>query len=236
MSGLSRTCNDLLQALPTAEFELLRPHLETVDLAKQAVLLEAGAPVRGIYLPHSGSIVSLIVSFAEGETVELAKVGRDSILGAAAALHDGPSLADAIVVVPGKASMLPPDRLREAAARSSTLRRLLVRHEQAQSVQTQQSAACHASHMVEARLSRWLLQARDLRGDGGLPLTQEALAQLLGVRRNAVSIVAHALQQAGLIRYSRGHIEIIDVEGLRKTTCECYAAAKMQRDRLLDRR
>ncbi|MCA1457462.1 Crp/Fnr family transcriptional regulator [Bradyrhizobium sp. BRP22] len=232
MSGSSRPSNHLLQTLPAAEFELLRPHLATVDLAKHAVLFEAGAPIGDVYLPHGG-MVSMIVSFAEGETVEVAKIGRDSIVGGAAALHDGPSLADAVVIVPGVASVIAADRLRALIEGSGVLRDLLVRHQQALSVQAQQAATCHASHTVESRLSRWLLHARELCDGEPLPLTQESLAQLLGVRRNAVSIVAHAFQEAGLIRYSRGNIEIIDLEGLQKVACECYTAVRTQCGRLL---
>jgi CRP-like cAMP-binding protein len=232
MSGSSRPSNHLLQNLPVAEFELLRPHLATVELAKETVLFETGAPIGEIYLPHSG-MVSMIVGFAEGETVEVAKIGRDSVVGGTAVLHDGPSLVDAVVIVPGIASVLAADRLQAVMEASSELRHLLVRHQQALSVQAQQAATCHASHAVEARLARWLLHAHQLCGGAPLPLTQECLAQLLGVRRNAVSIVAHAFQEAGLIRYSRGNIEIIDLEGLRKTACECYATVKTQCDRLL---
>ncbi|MGY3606927.1 MULTISPECIES: Crp/Fnr family transcriptional regulator [unclassified Bradyrhizobium] len=232
MSGSSRPSNHLLQTLPAAEIELLRPHLAIVELTKDAVLFEAGAPIGDVYLPHSG-VVSLIVGFTEGETVEVAKIGRDSIVGGTAVLHDGPSLADAVVIIPGIASVLATDRLRAAMEASSTLRQVLVRHQQALSVQAQQAATCHASHTVESRLSRWLLHARELCGGEPLPLTQECLSQLLGVRRNAISIVAHAFQEAGLIRYSRGNIEIIDLEGLQKTACECYTVVRTQCGRLL---
>jgi CRP-like cAMP-binding protein len=232
MSGSSRPSNHLLQTLPTAEFELLRPHLVTVELAKETVLFEAGAPIGEVYLPHSG-VVSMIVGFAEGETVEVAKIGRDSIVGGTAVLHDGPSLVDAVVIVPGIASVLATDRLQAVMDGSSALRHLLVRHQQALSVQAQQAATCHASHTVESRLARWLLHTRELCDGEPLPLTQESLAQLLGVRRNAISIVAHAFQEAGLIRYSRGNIEIIDLDGLRKAACECYAAVKSQCGQLL---
>jgi len=232
MSGSSRPYNYLLQALPTAEFELLRPHLATVELTKDTVLIEAGAPVGEVYLPHSG-VVSMIVRFAEGETVEVAKIGRDSIVGSTAALHDGPSLADAVAIIPGIASVLAIDRLHAVMEASNPLRHLLVRHQQALSVQAQQAATCHASHTVESRLARWLLHTRELCDGEPLPLTQVSLAQLLGVRRNAVSIVAHAFQDAGLIRYSRGNIEIIDLEGLRKAACECYAAVNTLCGRLL---
>ena len=233
MQAVSRPPNRLLQVLPAAEFGSLYPHLETVELAKGSFLTEAGAPMQRVYLPHSG-VVSMTVSPSEGQTVEVGMVGRDSLVGASTALHDGPALTDAMVVVPGAASALKAEDLRAAADQSGVLRRLLVRHEQALFVQAQQSAACNASHSVESRLSRLLLRARDLCDSEGLPLTQEFLAQMIGVRRNAVSIVAHAFQQAGLVSYSRGQIGIRDIDGLRKTSCECYAAVRMQCERLLN--
>jgi CRP-like cAMP-binding protein len=233
MQAVSRPPNRLLQVLPAAEFQSLSPHLETVELAKGSVLTEAGAPLQSVYLPHSG-IVSMMVGLTEGQTVEVAMVGRDSLVGAAAALDAGPALTDAIVVVPGKASVLKAEDLRAVTGRSGVLRRHLVQHEQALLAQAQQSAACNASHSVESRLSRLLLRARDLCDSERLPLTQEILAQMIGVRRNAVSIVAHAFQQAGLVSYSRGQIEIRDIDGLRKTSCECYAVVRTQCERLLN--
>jgi CRP-like cAMP-binding protein len=233
MQAVSRPLNRLLQALPVAEFQSLSPHLETFELTKGAALTEAGAPMQYVYLPHSG-VISMMVSLLDGQTVEVAMVGRDSLVGAAAALDAGPALTDAIVVVPGTASVLKAEDLRAAAERSGVLRRHLARHEQALLVQAQQSAACNASHSVESRLSRLLLRARDLCDSEGLPLTQELLAQMIGVRRNAVSIVAHAFQQAGLVSYSRGQIEIRDIDGLRRTSCECHATVRTQCDRLLN--
>ena len=232
MQAITSSPNRLLQMLPAAELQLLSPHLTTVELVKGSVLTEAGAPLQTVYLPHSG-VVSMMVSLSEGQTVEVAMVGRDGVIGAAAAVDAGPALTDAVVVVPGTASVLKAENLRAAADQSGMLRKHLARHEQALLVQAQQSAACNASHSVESRLSRLLLRARDLCDSEGLPLTQEFLAQMIGVRRNAVSIVAHAFQQAGLVSYSRGHIEIRDIEGLRRTSCECYAAVRMQCERLL---
>ncbi len=168
-----------------------------------------------------------------GTTVEVAMVGRDSVFGASAALDGGISLAEAIVVLPGTAAILNIADFRAAAERSAALRALIARHEQALFAQALQSVACNASHTVEARLSRWLLRVRDLSDSETLPLTQEFLAQMIGVQRNAVSIVAHALQQAGMIRYSRGHIEIKDAGRLAETACECYRAVAAKRDRLL---
>ena len=232
MPLLPRTSNRLLQALPEAEFEVLRPHISVVELVRETVLAEAGAPLTYVYLPHSG-VISLMVSLSEGQTVDVAMVGRDSVVGALAALDGGISLTDAVVRLPGTASIVGVADFRAAADRSAAFRTLLARHEQALIAQAQQSAACNASHSVEARLTRWLLRARDLWDSETLPLTQEFLAQMIGVQRNAVSIVAHELQKAGIIRYSRGQIEITNLEGLRETSCECYHAVKTQHDRLL---
>jgi CRP-like cAMP-binding protein len=232
MPLLPRTSNRLLHALPEAEFETLRPHISVVELVRETVLAEAGAPLTYVYLPHSG-VISLMVSLSEGQTVDVAMVGRDSVVGALAALDGGISLTDAVVRLPGTASIVGVADFRAAADRSAAFRTLLARHEQALIAQAQQSAACNASHSVEARLTRWLLRARDLWDSETLPLTQEFLAQMIGVQRNAVSIVAHELQRAGIIRYSRGQIEITNLEGLRETSCECYHAVKTQHDRLL---
>lgn len=212
---------------------MLRPHLQTGELVREAVLIEAGAPLTHVYLPESG-VISMRNNLLEGQAVEVAMVGPDSVFGAAAGLADDVSLTDAVVLFPGTASILDVTRFRAIANRSLTFRTLLARHEQALSVQAQQAAVCNASHTVEARLSRWLLHARDRTSGASLPLTQETLAQTIGVQRNAVSIVAHALQKAGILRYSRGHLEITDAEGLRETSCEWYQTVKAQHDRLLD--
>lgn len=211
---------------------MLRPHLQVGELVREAVLVEAGAPLTHVYLPQSG-VISMTNSLLEGQTVEVAMVGQDSVLGASAGLADDVSLTDAVVRLPGTALVLDVARFRAVADRSITFRTLLARHHQAQFAQAQQSAVCNASHSVEARLSRWLLHARDRASSESLPLTQENLAQMIGVQRNAVSFVAHALQQAGILRYSRGHLEITNPEGLRETSCECYRTVKARHDRLL---
>jgi CRP-like cAMP-binding protein len=224
--------NQLLQALSSADFELLRPHLQTGELVREAVLVEAGAPLTHVYLPQS-DVISMRNSLLEGQTVEVAMIGQDSVFGASAGLADDISLTDAVVRLPGIVSILDVARFRAAADRSTTFRALLVRHQQALFAQAQQSAACNASHSVEARLARWLLHARDRSSSESLPLTQEVLAQMIGVQRNAVSIVAHALQNAGILRYNRGYLEITNAEGLRETSCECYRTVKAQHARLL---
>jgi CRP-like cAMP-binding protein len=150
-------------------------------------------------------------------------------------LPDGQvSLNKAIVQLAGNGEVLDVGRFREVAEQSSALRTTLLRHEQVLFAQAQQSAACNAAHVVEARLSRWLLRSRDLSGSDTLLLTQEFLAQMLGVQRSSVSPAALALQQAGLIRYSRGRIDILNVEGLHGASCECYGTVKAQYDRLLN--
>ncbi|WP_407167959.1 Crp/Fnr family transcriptional regulator [Bradyrhizobium sp. ORS 111] len=225
MSAVPRPSNRLLQALPAAELAHLHPLLETVELTKDAVLANSGAPVQRVYFPHGG-IISMMINLSDGQSVEIATIGVDGVVGASAALYSRSPLTDAIVVVPGTASVLRAEDFRAAVERSTAFRALVALYEQALMAQAQQSVACNVSHAVEARLSRWLLRARDLCGSEALPLTQELLAQMIGVRRNAVSIVAHGFQQAGILRYSRGHIEITDVDALQKAACECYATVK----------
>jgi CRP-like cAMP-binding protein len=227
-----RPPNGFLSALPADDFELIRPHLRTVDLSPEVVLVEAGEELKRAYFPHRG-VISLIVRLAKGEYVQVAMVGRDSLLGALSAMGDTSALNSAVVLVGGTASMLDLDRLRAAADQSSTLRKLLARHGLAIYVQIQQTAGCNAAHPVESRLARCLLQTQDLSGDCRLLLTQETLAQMIGARRNSVSLVANTLQQANFIQYSRGHIQIHNLDGLRQTACECYATVKAQYDRLL---
>ncbi|MBR0949651.1 Crp/Fnr family transcriptional regulator [Bradyrhizobium canariense] len=224
--------NQLLQMLDAADLNLLRPHLATVEMVRESVLGEADAPVRYVYFPHGGS-VSITVGLSEGQMIEIAMLGRDGVVGGGAALADGIAPADAVVLFPGTASMLEIAAFRTVAATSAPFRSLMVRHEQALLAHAQQSLLCNTLHTVEARLARWLLRARDLSDSEILPLTQETLAQMMGVRRNAVSLVAHALQRAGIIHYTRGQIEIIDLRALEATSCKCYWAVKANHSRLV---
>ncbi len=232
MDAVFRSPNQLLASLRAADFDLLHPHLRSVELKHQAVLVRTGERLTDVYFPHDG-IISLVVRLAEGDTIEAAMVGRDSVYWASAGLDGVIALNDAIVQLPGTGSILGVAHLRRAAEQSVSFRTTLIRHEQALLAQALQSAACNASHTVESRLSRWLLRARDLSGSDTLFLTQEFLAQMLGVERSSVSIVANTLQHAGLIRYRRGRIEIANLDGLRDVSCECYAAVKAHYDRLL---
>ena len=224
--------NNLLASLAPKDFELLRPHLKPFELVHEDLLFDAGEIVKWIYFPHSG-VISLVVGLADGQMIETAMVGRDSLVSASSAMDGRVSLNRGIVQVAGKATILDVETLRGLAEQSIGFRTILVRHEQALFAQAQQSAACNASHSVEARLARWLLRTRDLTGSDTLELTQEFLAQMLGVRRTSVSLVAHTLQNAGYIRYRRGRVQITNLEGLQETACECYATVKAQSDRLL---
>jgi CRP-like cAMP-binding protein len=195
-------------------------------------LFEAGDPIRNAYFPE-GAIISLVVGLSTGEMVEAAMVGRDGVVGASSALDGRISLSRAIVQISGDSLVCDVDALKGAALQSHTFLSRLVRHEQTVYAQAQQSAACMATHDVEARLCRWLLRARDLSGDDVLLFTQEFLAEMLGVRRNSVTTVAHTLQRAGMIKYARGKIQVLDVEGLRETTCECYETVNSHYQALL---
>jgi CRP-like cAMP-binding protein len=232
MSSVQRPPNQLLQALPPADFEALRPYLKPVDLPRDTVLAEAGTVLTQAYFPNAG-VISIFVSLSEGQMIEVAMIGRDSLVGAVESFDDGVSVIEAVVLFPGSASTIDVTDFRTVAAQSAVLQNLLARHQQALFVQAAQSGACNASHSVEARLARWLLRAHDLADGKPLPMTQELLARMIGVQRNAISIVAHALQQAQIITYSRGNIEITDMEALRRTTCECYPAVKARHQRLL---
>jgi CRP-like cAMP-binding protein len=224
--------NLLLASLPPENMAALMPHLRVVQLPQETVLFEAGDTIKAIYFPHTG-IVSIVVDLASGETIETAMIGRDSLVGGSAALDDDIALNRAVVQVAGVASVVDVGTFRGLAQQSHTFHATMARHRQFILAQAQQSAACNAAHTLEARLARWLLRCRDLLGSDDIPLTQEFLAEMLGARRTSVTLVASALKQAGFIRYRRGHISVIDVEGLRDSACECYKTNKAQGKRLI---
>jgi CRP-like cAMP-binding protein len=232
LATASQSANLLLASLPAADFELLRPHLRKVEMVQDSQLLQAGEAISSVYFPHDG-IVSLCVTLSSGQMVGVGMIGRDSVVGALSALEGEFGLTNAIVQLPGTASVVDAEQLRRLAMQSSALRTRLIRHIQMQFLQAQQSAACNGVHDVEARLSRWLLRVRDLCGGHAFEQTQEFLAQMIGVQRNSVSLVAHRFQQMGLIRYSRGHVEIVDAPRLQACACECYGAIRAISDTIL---
>ncbi len=227
-----RAANGFLSALAADDFELVRPHLKTADLLPDSVLVGAGETLRRAWLPHRG-VISLIVNLSKGERVQVAMIGRDSMFGVFSSLGDPVALNSAVVLVPGIASTIELERLHAAADQSAALRALMMRHGLAVYAQIQQTAGCNAAHSVEARLARCLLQIHDLSGGGKFMLTQEFMAQMIGARRNSVSMVASTLQQSGVIHYSRGHIQILDLDALKKAACECYGTVRTHYERLL---
>jgi len=224
--------NAILASLSAGDTAALRPHLKATHLQQKTVLYEAGDTINSVYFPL-GAVVSLVVSLATGEMTEAAMVGRDGAIGMASALDGRVTMSRAIVQLGGDAMMCEPAAFKGAALQSETLIAKIMRHEQTLFAQAQQSTACMAHHEVDARLCRWLLRARDLSGSDHLPFTQEFLAEMLGVRRTSVTTVARTLQEAGMIKYTRGKIEIADVEGLREGACECYETVKEQHQHLL---
>jgi CRP-like cAMP-binding protein len=224
--------NLVLAALPAADLGLLLPHLRSIELPQETIVFEAGDAISRVLFPHAG-VISLVVELASGETIEAAMIGREGVVGGLSALDGNISISRAIVQVAGTASTVEVEHVCQLCEKSVSFRTTLIKHEQVLLAQSQQSAACNATHTIEARLSRWLLRCRDLTGSDDLPLTQEFIAQMLGVRRTSVSIVAHTLQKAGLIKYKRGHIRVVDLKGLRESACECYWTVKSLSDRLI---
>ena len=224
--------NHLLASLSATDFADIEPLLKTVPLVFGDVLSKTGTTIENIYFPHSG-IVSLVVEMTDGDMIETAMTGRDGVWGAVAVLDGKLSVNKALVQLAGTASVITADALRRVAEKNTPLRSLLLRHEQFLLAQAQQSAACNAKHNVEPRMCRWLLRMRDVTGQDDLDITQEFLGQMMGVRRTSVSLVASALQEAGLIRYRRGHVHIRDVDGLGKVACECHGVVKAHYARLI---
>jgi CRP-like cAMP-binding protein len=228
---MAQSPNRLLDALPQNIFAALQPQLKTVDLPFGDVIAKPGEPVQHVYFPLSG-VVSLVVEMEDGQMVETAMVGRDGVVNATSALDGKTALSKAIIQGAGSASTITSDALRAIADDFKPFRGILIRHEQVLLAQAQQSAGCNASHTVEARTCRWLLRLYDLTQSTELKLTQEFLAQMLGVRRTSVTLVAGTLQQAGLVKHRRGTIHLLDVEGLKASACECYETVRKHYERL----
>lgn len=228
----ARSENRILNSLPQNIFAALEPHLKTESLRFGEVVAETDQPVSRVYFPHD-CVVSLVAEMDVGDMIETAMVGRDGVVNATSALDGNIALHRGIVQVAGDASAMSPDVLRSIADDFKPFRSILIRHEQVLLAQAQQFAGCNASHTVESRMCRWLLRIRDLTQSDSLKLTQEFLAQMLGVRRTSVTLVAGTLQQAGLIRQRRGGIDIVNAEAMENAACECYARVRSHYERLL---
>jgi CRP-like cAMP-binding protein len=226
--------NSLLDALPAADYALVAPHLVQLEVERGRLLYDPGDLVDQVYFPHDG-VISLMTLMENGAAIESSTIGPEGALGLTAAAAPRQSLSRAIVQTPLRAARIAADRLHEAWERSPTLRDLVDRHNEALYGHAIQSVACNALHSVEARFCRWLLTCHDRITTDTVAVTQEFLADMLGVQRTTVTAVARSLQEKALIRYRRGVVEILDRAGLEALSCECYGVVRNNYQRLLGR-
>jgi CRP-like cAMP-binding protein len=224
--------NHLLAALPAAERGRLIPHLELVPMPLGAVLYESGSELRHVYFPTT-SIVSLLYVMRDGASAEIAVVGNEGIIGVALFMGGETMPNRAVVQSAGHAYRLKGHLLKQEFNRSGELQHLLLRYTQALLTQMAQTAVCNRHHSLDQQLCRWLLLSLDRLPSTELVMTQELIANMLGVRREGVTEAAGNLQKAGLISYRRGRITVLDRAGLEARACECYAVVKKEFDRLL---
>lgn len=233
----SPTQNHLLAALPMTEFEHIAHHLEVVEMALGEVLFVSGGHVRHVYFPTT-AIVSLHYVMENGASSEIVGIGNEGVLGTSLFMGGMAPPSRAIVYTGGygyrlKAQVLMEEFNRAGGRRAGVMQHLLLRYTQALLTQVSQAAVCNRHHSVEQQLCRWLLQTLDRLPSNELTMTQELIASMLGVRREGITEAAGHLQQAGVIRYRRGHITVLDRSGLASRVCECYAVVKKEYDRLL---
>jgi CRP-like cAMP-binding protein len=224
--------NHLLNALPAVEYERLLSHLERVSMPLGNVLYESGGELRHVYFPTT-SIVSLLYVMENGASAEIAVVGNEGIIGVALFMGGGTMPNRAVVQSAGYAYRLRGSLMQQEFDRYGALLHLLLRYTQALITQMAQTAVCNRHHSLDQQLCRWLLLSLDRLSGNELTMTQELIANMLGVRREGVTEAAGKLQQAGLIEYRRGHIRVLNREGLEARVCECYQVVKTEFDRLL---
>jgi CRP-like cAMP-binding protein len=218
--------NRLLATFTPADRQMVEGSATIVSLRRGEVLFEAGAHVPATHFPSAGTVVALVVGIADGRTVEVATIGKEGAVGGIVSGGHAPAFARAVVQIPGPALKVDLKALEQAKLRSAHVRELFARYSDALLAQVMQSVACNAFHALEARCCRWLLTAQDRAGGETIPLTQEYLAEMLGVQRTTVSAVARSLQEQGLIAYRRGAISILDRAGVEAKSCECYRAVE----------
>jgi len=220
--------NRLLAAMPHEMLDLMARDLKLITLEQGQAIYEPGAPIEEIYFPQTG-MISLLVIDKDGAAIETATIGREGAVGLHGALGKRLAFTRATTQVSGKCSVIYAHALAQFVQDHAPLRDLIARYTEVLWVEAQQLAACNAIHEAPARLCRWLLQTSDRIGRDELPLTQELIAQMLGVRRTTVTLLAQTLQRNGLIKYARGHIKILDRKKLEHCACECYAVLKQEK-------
>ena len=224
--------NRLLAALPKAEYDRLRPHLQKVSLPLKDILYEANSSIPHVFFPLKG-VVSLVIVMDGGFSLEVGVIGNEGMVGTPVFLGSHSSPTRAISQVPGEALRLETKVFQEEMKRGGVLYGLVQRYTQTMINQISQSTVCNHRHSVEKRMCRWLLMSHDRVGTNEFPLTHEFLAQMLGVRRPTVTAAAGILQKAGLISYHRGRVTVLDRNGLEAASCECYEVVAKELDRLL---
>jgi CRP-like cAMP-binding protein len=224
--------NSLLAVMPSEDYALISASLSPMEFEKGRLLYDPGDPIDTVYFPHN-CVISLMTLMENGAAIESATIGREGALGLMTGFGPREALSRAIVQVAGSGSRIGAGAFHDACQRSLTLRRLVDRHSDALFGHAAQSVACNALHSVEARFCRWLLTCHDRIDDDTVGLTQEFLADMLGVQRTTVTAVAGVLQTKGLIRYRRGIVDILDRQGLEAMSCECYGAVRNLFERLL---
>jgi CRP-like cAMP-binding protein len=224
--------NHLLAALPDEVQQRLFLHLEPIDLALGDVLYESGGAMRNVYFP-TDAIVSLLYVMENGASAEISIVGNEGLIGVAVFMGGESTPSRAIVQSAGQAFCLAGQRLKDEFARHGEMLQLMLRYTQALITQMAQTAVCNRHHSIDQQLCRWLLLSLDRLPGNQLVMTQELIANMLGVRREGVTDAAGKLQRLGVIEYSRGHITVLDRPKLERLSCECYAVVKKETDRLL---
>jgi CRP-like cAMP-binding protein len=224
--------NHLLAALPEADWQRWQPQLEWVPLPLGQVLYESGCTMSHVYFP-TDAIVSLLYVMADGASAEIAVVGNEGVVGISLFMGGGSTPSRAVVQSAGQGWRLRAAAIRDEFNDSAPVMHLLLRYTQALITQMAQTAVCNRHHVLDQQLCRWLLLSLDRLGGDELRMTQELIANMLGVRREGVTEAALKLQRDGLIRYSRGHITVLDRAGLEARTCECYEVVKKEYARLL---
>ena len=227
--------NHLLGALPPAEAQRWMPLLESVDLPLGHVLYESGGSLAHVYFPTT-AIVSLLYVMENGASAEIAVVGNEGIVGVSLFMGGESTPSRAVVQSAGRGLRLEANIMKDEFNRAGPVLHLLLRYTQALITQMAQTAVCNRHHTLDQQLCRWLLLSLDRLQGNQLAMTQELIANMLGVRREGVTEAALKLQHAGLISYARGHITVLDRDELEKRSCECYAVVKKEYDRLLPHR
>jgi CRP-like cAMP-binding protein len=226
-----RAKNQVLAALPAADWRLIEPQLERIELPLGAMLYEAGVVLQHVYFPAT-AIVSLVSSMKDGASAEVAVVGNEGIVGVCAFMGGGRALSGAVVQSAGHAFRMTAESIASHAWQSESVMQQLLRYTQALFTHMAQTSACNRHHALDQKLCRWLLLNLDRRDGNEMIVTQEQIAGMLGVRREGVTGSALKLQKAGLIQYRRGRMSVLDRAGLESRSCECYSVVRQAYDRL----